>query len=331
MKTITLFSSSPTRADAAHFYDAAASMIKAKLEVCIDLDPRLPITVGDLVASCRNLELSFQRRAEHQLADGQRVGLFAVFGRDGDRPAVYLGNEVRLHDGRVVAQRLRSPESAVAFKNAATSAARHDKAANLFIANWRDEAVLDRETAKRLVVMAFPSDMTAGIAYRLSWYIKEHGAGPGRVDLRPALPALCAALDEADAKAKAEADAKATAKTEAAEAVAGEATVAELRAKAKALGLKGISKATKAELIAAIEAVVNPQPVRHEVTADQAKTIAVALNLIDVGDDGEIRLKRALREAGIKVPVVSGGAPGSFKAELVKAAKACVVVEAVEA
>lgn len=192
-----LFASNPRADDVSAFIAEAAGLIKARLEVDVTVDPRVPMDIGTLAAKCRNLELSFRRRAHHRLPDGGGVDLYAVFGRVEDHPPVYLGNEVREADGRVIAQRIRSPEAAVAFRQAATAGARHEKGANLFMANWCDETVIDRLTAKALVVGAMPSDQVAGVAYRLSWYVKEHRAGPGRVDLRPALPAICAALDAA--------------------------------------------------------------------------------------------------------------------------------------
>lgn len=336
-----LFASNPSPSQAAEMAADAALLIKQKLEVDVNLDPRKPMLIGDLVAACRGLELVHQFRARHGSPIGE-IALFAVMSKEGDKPATYIGNEVRLvADGKVVAQRLRSPESAEEFRNAATGAARHAKSANLFLANWRDEGVLDRDLAKKLVVMALPSDMTAGVAYRVSWYAREHMVGTGRVDLRPALPAICQALDETEAKAKAEADAK----TAAAKAVVGEIahtapslrTVTFLRSEAKRLGLVGLSRATKAEIEEAIKAaagLIQWQPAELIVTADHMKAISVAINMVDVGDDGEIRLKRALREAGIKVPLVTTvagelAAPGAYKARLLAQAKACRVVETV--
>lgn len=328
-KYTTLFASSPTQADAGRFLAEAEALIKSKLEVEFNLDPRRSLDVGTLVASCRGLTLTFQKRAAHRLPDGTGIELFAVFGKSGDKDTpVYLGNEVRLSDGRVVAQRLRSPESATAFKNASTSAARHDKAANLFLANWRDEAVLDSQTAKRLVVMSFPSDMTAGVAYRLSWYCREHMVGCGRVDLKPALPALCTALDEADAKAKADAEAAAAVKAIALQEIQGDAKVTELRATARQLGIAGVSRLKKEELKAAIQAAVSPE--RHEVTPEQAKAINIALNLIDM-EGGQGRLRTALKAAGINVPLQEGAPAGTWMAKAVEAAKACVIAETVEA
>ena len=340
-KSITLFASSPNQGDVARFKDAAAALIKAKMECELRLDPRKPIDIGTLVASCRGLDLTFQQRAQHTVPNGTVLNLFAVYGRAGEKPAIYLGNEVRCIDGKVVAQRIRSPESAEEFRLAATGAARHAKSANLFLANWRDETVVDKETAKKMVVLQFPGDMTAGVAYRLSWYTREHMIGAGRVDLRPAMPALCQALDEGEAKAKAEADAK----TAAAKAAVGELqhtppslrTVAFLRAEAKRLGLTGLSKATKAEIEEAIKTaagLITWQPAELIVTADHMKAISVAINMVDVGDDGAIRLKRALREAGIRVPPVTVAAgelaaPGAYKARLLAQAKACRVVETV--
>jgi len=325
-KSITLFASSPNQGDVARFKADAAALIKARLEVEINLDPRKPIDVGSLVASCRGLALSFQRRAQH-VVPGGTLSLFAVYGRSGEKPAVYLGNEVRLPDGCVVAQRLRSPESAEEFRLAATGAARHAKSANLFLANWRDETVVDKETAKKMVVLQFPGDMTAGVAYRLSWYTREHMIGAGRVDLRPAMPALCQALDDAEA-AKAAAEAEAAKTKEAVEALVETAdamTVTELKAQAKALGIVGVSKLRKDELLAKLEAAAKPEV--FMVTEEQLTAINVAINLA-TGVGGEGRLRTALSKAGVRVDL-SGEV--DRVAALVAAAKRCVVAESVTA
>lgn len=204
-----LFASSPSNLTQAEQLAESTALIKGKLELELmnplsTFDPRKEISLGDLAAMCRGLDLRFQRRAEFKLPDGEVLDLYAVFCQpltaDGHGEGTYLGNEVRMADGKVVAQRLRSPESAIGFKAAASNTERHSKENNLFIANWRDEGVIDRKTAKKLVVGEMPSDMTSGISYKLSWYARENATSTGRVNLRAALPAMCAAYDSMDAE-----------------------------------------------------------------------------------------------------------------------------------
>jgi hypothetical protein len=197
----TVFTSSPRQDDLAYFNLDARDLIRTKMGAVPGMDPRKPVTIGDVVATCRDVKLSFRPRTTLQLPTGELLYLIAVYGQGSRGPATYLGNEVRLADGKVVAQRLRSPESAAEFYGAATPAQRHGRSAHLFLANWRDETVVDALTAKKMVVGSLPSDQPTRCALRCSWYIKEHTAGPGRVDLRAAFPELCAELDRLDAEA----------------------------------------------------------------------------------------------------------------------------------
>jgi len=350
-----LFASNPNETQAAELAADAAALIKARLEVEIGLDPRKPMIIGDLVAACRGLELTHQFRAQFTLPSGASIEIFAVHAKSGEKPAVYIGNELRLGaDGKVVAQRLRSPESAEEFRNASTGSARNAKSANLFIANWRDESVIDREAAKRAVVLSFPSDMTAGVAYRLSWYTRSNMLDMGRVDLRPALSGLCVALDQVDAEAKAKADAEAKTKADAAETlktVANELrhrraqkgredhfrTVALWRAACREAGIPGVGpRSTESEIGIALRvaagmqepAPVDPAPVRAIVTQEELAAIVIAVNTIDL-DGGVNRLRKALRAAGVEpvLQAAQGVEVGGYKAALLQAAKRCTAAK----
>ena len=334
MRSKTIYSSTPTTTDQACFKADAQTMIKAKLEVDFTVDPRKPMNCGQLAALCRGLEICAHKRAEFSLPTGEVLDLMAVSAREAAKGGAwtYIGNEVRLGD-RCVAQRLRSPESSLAFKGARTPQDRFTKEANLMLANWRDETVVDRETARRLVVLAFPADMTAGVAYKLSWYVRDHGVAgmPGYVDLRPALTLVADALDKADAEATAKADAEAKARAEAVEVAIErhDATVAELRERARALGLAGVTKLRKAELVEAIVAAVTPEPTEITVSAAEMKGVAIALNLAS-RDGGAGRLRLALKAAGIRIDL-GGLSPEAQLEKLVQAAKKCRVGDQVEA